>query len=529
MSKSKYDVFICFKHSTEDGQITEDSFLAERLYDYLTGVGLRVFFSKRELEFLGVSQYNVTINKALEASRFLIAVGCSRRNLESKWVQYEWSSFQNEIRSGTKRNGELYVLYNGMNPKDLPYSLRHHKAFNAAEEGVFEKIGNFINNALTQRHIRVKVKERVPEPPPSNAPPLVEPRPAWPDYNPDPKQPSVPTPGIYQNQPRKKILVPAAAAVLVIVLVIISPWSNRQETPGSEVSGPPQSEMPWSEVNSPQPSEIPESEGSSQQPSETPVNEAGVQHIVIDLRELPISNEALASRIDSGEIPQNVTHLNLTNLTPAQAPSGFSASPIRDLTPLESLTSLIYLHLGGNAISDLTPLQHLSNLAWLDLGANAISDIIPRQHLTNLTVLVLESNQISDLTPLQHLTKLTVLDLWDNEISDITPLESLTNLRELDLGNLLGGNTISDITPMQSLTNLRELNLAGNAISDVTPMQSLTVLTHLYLRGNEISDVTTLQHLTNLTELSLGHNPIREADLEDLQMALPNCRIYGDY
>ena len=174
MIENKYDVFICFKHSTEDGQITEDSVLAERLYEYLTHRGLSVFFSKRELEFLGVSQYNVTINKALEASRFLIAVGCSRSNLESQWVQYEWSSFQNEIRSETKQNGELYVLYQGMNPKDLPYALRQHQAFNAADAGTFEKIGNFIANALRHSRVGEKSNEAAAQTPISRHPPPID-------------------------------------------------------------------------------------------------------------------------------------------------------------------------------------------------------------------------------------------------------------------------------------------------------------------------------------------------------------------
>ena len=175
MIESKYDVFICFKHSTEDGQTTEDSILAEQLYEYLTQRGFRVFFSTRELEFLGVSQYNVTINKALEASRFLIAVGCSRSNFESEWVQYEWSSFQNEIRSKTKQNGEVYVLYKGMAPKDLPYALRQHQAFNAADAGTFEKIGNFMANAL--KHRRTNADANASAPPTIKSGPAIDPPP----------------------------------------------------------------------------------------------------------------------------------------------------------------------------------------------------------------------------------------------------------------------------------------------------------------------------------------------------------------
>ena len=39
-----YDVFICYKETTEDGDRTEDSVLAQDIYDTLTEKGLRVFF-----------------------------------------------------------------------------------------------------------------------------------------------------------------------------------------------------------------------------------------------------------------------------------------------------------------------------------------------------------------------------------------------------------------------------------------------------------------------------------------------------
>ena len=67
-----YDVFISFKNSDKDGNLTEDSAIAGQIYEYLKTRGLRVFFSVRELEFMGKSQYAHVIDKALESSRFLI-------------------------------------------------------------------------------------------------------------------------------------------------------------------------------------------------------------------------------------------------------------------------------------------------------------------------------------------------------------------------------------------------------------------------------------------------------------------------
>ena len=72
----------------------------------------------------------------------------SGENLESEWVRYEWSSFLNDMRGGFKLNSEVYVLYRGMKIADLPRALRQQQAFNAGDSESFDKICNFIQNAL---------------------------------------------------------------------------------------------------------------------------------------------------------------------------------------------------------------------------------------------------------------------------------------------------------------------------------------------------------------------------------------------
>ncbi|GHV49359.1 hypothetical protein FACS189499_10380 [Clostridia bacterium] len=144
--KKNYDVFISFKHTDIYGNETEDSRIADRLYKYLTDKGLKVFFSDRELEKNGHADFGRVISDALEAARFLIAVGTCSEHFNSGWVYSEWSSFLNEIRSGRKENGDVFVLYENMNTNDLPFALRQWQAFKADKE--HERLYNFINNAL---------------------------------------------------------------------------------------------------------------------------------------------------------------------------------------------------------------------------------------------------------------------------------------------------------------------------------------------------------------------------------------------
>jgi len=143
-----YDIFISFKNSDANGNRTPDSKIAEQCYRYLTEKGLRVFFSNIELEFIGKAQYTRIIDDALESAKVLIAVGCSYENLNSNWVRYEWESFMNDIRSNIKPHAEVFVLYQGVGVHDLPRALRQQQAFDAGDGLSFERLCNFILNAI---------------------------------------------------------------------------------------------------------------------------------------------------------------------------------------------------------------------------------------------------------------------------------------------------------------------------------------------------------------------------------------------
>jgi len=157
--EKKYDVFISFKNSDDNGNKTKDSIIAKKLYNYLTDKGLRVFFSETELEFLGMAQYTPVIDDSLDSSRFLIAVGCSHDNLNARWVRYEWESFLNDIRSGIKKDAEVFVLYQDMTTKEMPRALRQQQAFDANDENSYSKLYNFIINATE----RINDSTNIPE------------------------------------------------------------------------------------------------------------------------------------------------------------------------------------------------------------------------------------------------------------------------------------------------------------------------------------------------------------------------------
>ena len=112
------DIFISFA--------SEDAALARQVYDHLAGKkGMRVFFSE---ETLDDPDFSRAIDKALERARILVAVGTKLDHLDKGWVQYEWRSFHNDIRSNRKPNGRLLPLIQGIDPHYLPRPLQQWHA-----------------------------------------------------------------------------------------------------------------------------------------------------------------------------------------------------------------------------------------------------------------------------------------------------------------------------------------------------------------------------------------------------------------
>lgn len=122
MQKS-YEVFISFKYSGKDGKPTRDSWLGEQIYNSLSNVGIKTFFSPITLIEVGADDYQRHIDEALDDSQVMIVVGTEKDFMESEWVRAEWETFIGEIRGGRKA-GRIFTYTEGMQVTDLPLPLR---------------------------------------------------------------------------------------------------------------------------------------------------------------------------------------------------------------------------------------------------------------------------------------------------------------------------------------------------------------------------------------------------------------------
>ena len=106
-----------------------------------------------------------------------------------------------------------------------------------------------------------------------------------------------------------------------------------------------------------------------------------------------------------------------------------------DFALLRYCPNLLALDIGHNEIGDLSFLYHLPKLRVLILSDDRIScDITPIGSLTDLLYLEMYKNKITDITPLTSLKRLRHLNLDFNLIQDLLPLKALTSLEHLWIG-----------------------------------------------------------------------------------------------
>lgn len=110
----EYDVFISCK--------SDDYPLAEKVYDFLTERGKRVFLASKELRKLGESEYRNVIEKAIYGCKHIIVVASEADFLVSKWVKYEWDLFL-DCKLAGKKDGNLITILKGVALSDIYFTL----------------------------------------------------------------------------------------------------------------------------------------------------------------------------------------------------------------------------------------------------------------------------------------------------------------------------------------------------------------------------------------------------------------------
>ena len=132
-NETPYDVFICYKETAEDGSRTEDSVLAQDVYEALTGKGLKVFFSRITLEDKLGTQYEPYIYAALSSAKVMLAFGTTYEYYDAVWVKNEWSRFLGMMKADKRK--VLIPCFKGLDAYDMPKEFRGLQAQDMAKLG----------------------------------------------------------------------------------------------------------------------------------------------------------------------------------------------------------------------------------------------------------------------------------------------------------------------------------------------------------------------------------------------------------
>lgn len=152
------DIFISFKHTDENGNVTEDSVIAEDLYKMLTAKGYKEFFYNKSLEGTGNPKFKKEIDDALDKAKIMIVVLTKAEYATSRWVNYEWDTYYGDFLSGVRNEIFMYTYTKNFSVNELPRTLRNLQNF-SAEDGA-EELLKYIRSVLpVETQTRYKLKD----------------------------------------------------------------------------------------------------------------------------------------------------------------------------------------------------------------------------------------------------------------------------------------------------------------------------------------------------------------------------------
>lgn len=145
-NEEKYDVFICYKESDEQGERTQDSVLAQNIFSQLEKEGYRTFFSRITLEDKVGTEFEPYIFAALHSARIMLVIGTKPEYLNSAWVKNEWGRYLALMHQDDSK--VLLPCYQDMSPYDLPEALSVLQSYDMSKIGFMQDLVHGINKIL---------------------------------------------------------------------------------------------------------------------------------------------------------------------------------------------------------------------------------------------------------------------------------------------------------------------------------------------------------------------------------------------
>ena len=171
--EERYDVFICYKETDENGKRTQDSVIANDIYYQLTQEGFKVFYAAITLEDKLGSAYEPIIFAALNSAKVMLSIGTKPEYFNAVWVKNEWSRFLKIIKKD--RSKILIPCYKDMDAYELPEEFAHLQAQDMSKIGFISDVVRGIKKVIVKDEPKTTiVKETVVSSAHTNVAPLLE-------------------------------------------------------------------------------------------------------------------------------------------------------------------------------------------------------------------------------------------------------------------------------------------------------------------------------------------------------------------
>lgn len=148
-NQEKYDVFICYKESDEEGQRTIDSVLAQDLYNELSRNQIKTFFARKTLEGKLGDSYEPIIYSALTSAKVMVVLGTKPSHFEAIWVKNEWSRYLDFMQDDPEKH--LIPAFRDMSAYQLPEEFMAIQALDMSRLGFMQDLCDGIKKLLPKK------------------------------------------------------------------------------------------------------------------------------------------------------------------------------------------------------------------------------------------------------------------------------------------------------------------------------------------------------------------------------------------
>ena len=149
LKEEPYDVFICYKETTDGGSRSKDSALAQDVYYRLAGENYNVFFSRITLEDKLGQEYEPYIFAALNSAKVMLVIGTKPEHFNAVWVKNEWRRFLALMKKDKSRL--LIPCYQDMDAHELPDELSMLQSQDMSKIGAVHDLIRGVKRVLSDK------------------------------------------------------------------------------------------------------------------------------------------------------------------------------------------------------------------------------------------------------------------------------------------------------------------------------------------------------------------------------------------